>query len=192
MARKSGGSVVGYESGKICSFTPSRGARWIDSFNQRLEEENKRSGISRNKFTEILLEQVLEGTIHTDNSVSIDCSDLSPTEISLLKSEHIQSLIKNIVRDMAVITTKAVASHVNSTIDVEKTVMPSEHITPIEEKKESEANKRVDSIFSAENTVENESIENSPKVSVKTNVNDNGNNAALRRLRGLTTSVKGN
>lgn len=97
MARNTYGNV-GYEPGKTAPFTPAAGATWIPAFNQKLEILNRDSGVSRNKLTSMLLEQALKGA--DDNSVAIDCSDLTAAEAELLKTDFVQTMIKNMLREL--------------------------------------------------------------------------------------------
>ncbi|UOE78389.1 hypothetical protein [Parageobacillus thermoglucosidasius] len=110
----------GYTPGVQCPFTPSRKATWTDDFNRLLEQE----GISRNKLTEILIQEALEN--RTKKVVKFDCSELSSEEIELLQNPIIQrmviQMIKNIGLNQPNVTIKQEEKKVASVLE-EQTVV---------------------------------------------------------------------
>jgi len=179
MTRNTYGNV-GYEPGRQCPFTPSKGASWIESFNTKLVEMNRRSGISRNKLTELLLEQALQEEIHSD-SVAIDCSDLNFAEKELLKSEHVQGLIKNMLRNMVAVSNEIVQTQIKTIHQTEGKIQHEKDIEPVSMQLEA------DVVTETQKDTENKPPEiNTDEVRSVTNTNS----AALNRMRSLRNSVK--
>jgi len=83
----------GYMPGVQCPFTPSRKATWTDAFNRLLETE----GVSRNRLTEILIQEALEN--RTKRVVTFDHDDLTTEEAELLQNPMIQKMIISMIRN---------------------------------------------------------------------------------------------
>lgn len=82
----------GYEVGKGRTFTPSTNAKWIDEFNDLLNQSN----LSRNALTEKLIEDGLK--YNNRKFIVLDAADLTPEQVEILSSEPGREILKNVLK----------------------------------------------------------------------------------------------
>ncbi|PPA84177.1 hypothetical protein [Brevibacillus laterosporus] len=89
----------GYEAGRGKTFTPSKNAEWVEEFNKILQDKfNSGSRVSRNALTEQLIEEGLKNRATNSTSIIIPGEDFTPEQITLLKSDQGQTILKNLIK----------------------------------------------------------------------------------------------